>query len=384
MVSFFAFPGIVGFVLASLVSVQTSPPPTRPPPPTPQPYPTPKSVQAPNKATGPYVPPPGPYPDGPVYGSASGRYLKPPSFPSFPVSSKDEVDELDRLFADLAALSIELDFSAETLSNLDSQQSLQKKLVTQLTLLDLPDLEQENVVRGQMLDKLEQKLLDLDDLIGDLRANVEDLEYRNSENVQGVKDVKIALAKEQVVDSNQDRNISSLLAAVQNLKTQLTVISKMKFTVLDKEIEKLVGQLSSIQDLTSFESCETGVTTLTADDRRSTVVFNTDFGGNVPQIQYGITGFKSKFVGEKPSKSFQYGYGYGYGNAYDPRYPQYGSPSYSVGEPGTLGDIVLALATPESITLQLSNLGFNVAESVSVEVAWQACFMGPGTRLAKY
>ncbi|XP_025089668.1 uncharacterized protein LOC112561402 [Pomacea canaliculata] len=412
MVSYSAFSVIVLGVVATLTSAQ----PYAPQRPVPTPYQP--SAGAQKVYSGSYVPPATPYSQsyagGDSYEYQNGGYKQPyGGYSSNYIKSASvrvsEADELDRLFAIIDINKNFLDFAAETLANTDSQQSVLKKQVTQLTVLDLPALEEQNVVLGKRLDDLEKKLDDIDALIGDLRANLDDLEYLNAENAKDIKDLEIALANEQYIDSTQVRDIASLLAAVQNLKTKLISVETNRFTVLDNEIQKVVGLFNSARDLETSRMCETGVTTLTADDRRNTVVFNTDFGGQVPQIEYGISGIKSQFVGEEPSKYPPYGKPYDpkyppygkpydpkypqYDKPYDPKYPQYGKPydskyppygSYSDRNPGLLGDLVVALATPESITFELVDAAFNVAKSVSLEVAWQVCSVGPGTRLAKY
>ncbi|PVD32248.1 hypothetical protein C0Q70_07681 [Pomacea canaliculata] len=377
---------VFGLVLATLTSAETYSPPQPPPPP---PY---QSGVGPQKvSSGSYLPPAASYsksqsyPGGDPYEYQNGGYKQPngplPTFFKSPynrLSVNPDVDELDRLFALIDTLIEIVDFAAESLANIDSQQSVLKKQVTQLTVLDLPALEEQNSVEDKQLSELERRVGDLEDLIGDLKANLEDLEYLNAENAKDIKDLEIALANEQYIDSTQVRDIASLLAAVQNLKTKLISITKSRFAFLDNDIQKVVGLFNSTRDLETSRMCETGVTTLTADDRRNTVVFNTDFGGQVPQIDYGIVGIKNKFVGEQ---SFKYPPS---GKPYDPKYPPYGSSPYNDREPGSLGDLVAALPTPESITLQLVDGAFNNAKTVSVDVAWQVCSVGPGTRLAKY
>ncbi|XP_025089666.1 uncharacterized protein LOC112561401 [Pomacea canaliculata] len=409
---------VFSLVLATLISAEVYPKPYTQPPyqsgPAAAPYPKGQSYP------GGYEYQNGGYGSSYNYKSSSSR-----------VAVESEADVLDRLFDIIDRIIAFEDFAAETLANTDSQQSVLKKQVTQLTILDLPALEEQNVVLSKRLDNLEKAVEDLEDLIDDLSANVDDLEYLNAENAKDIKDLEIALANEQFIDSTQVRDIASLLAAVQNLKTKLISIETSKFKALDNEIQKVVGQFVSTSDLETSRMCETGVTTLTADDRRNTVVFNTDFGGQVPQIEYGISGIKSRFVGEEPSKYNPYGKPYDpkyppygkpydpkypqyekpydpkypqyekpydpkypqYEKPYDPKYPQYGKPydskyppygSYNDRNPGLLGDLVVALATPESITFELVDAAFNVAESVSVEVAWNVCSVRPGTRLAKY
>lgn len=63
-----------------------------------------------------------------------------------------------RVVCFLTALIEIVGFAAESLANIDSQQSVLKKQVTQLTILDLPALEEQNVVEDKQLSELERRV----------------------------------------------------------------------------------------------------------------------------------------------------------------------------------------------------------------------------------
>lgn len=67
------------------------------------------------------------------------------------------------------------------------------------------------------LDVLEKRL-------SDLEATMDKVESLNAENTKDIKELDIALAKQQYIDSNQVGAIARLLSAAQNVQTQLLIV----------------------------------------------------------------------------------------------------------------------------------------------------------------
>ncbi|XP_025090882.1 uncharacterized protein LOC112562094 [Pomacea canaliculata] len=209
------------------------------------------------------------------------------------------------------------------------------------------------------------------------------VEALNTENTKDIKELDIALAKQQYIDSNQVGAIARLLSAAQNVQTQLLIIVKNYFALLGNDIQDVVASLNAVLTFENSRICETGVTTVTKTDRRSVITFNSDFGQSVPRVLYGISGFRTKFEVEQRLKYSQSGYGSLYDKSYGPRYPQYGSFPYRDREAGSVGGEVFVVANAEGLTVELLEQSFDDAETEFMEVPWQACSIGPGTQLAQ-
>ncbi|XP_025089994.1 uncharacterized protein LOC112561628 [Pomacea canaliculata] len=171
---------VVSLVLVTMVSAVRYVPPyqsppasfNRPPPPPPPPATTTKPIPykpEPYKTlSGPAARPYPPlynsqYQDGSYNGYQRDGYNPYGYLPYFANSrsrleDEAENDVVDRLFAAADSLYSQLDLAAQSLANLDSQGSLQTKLITQLTVVDLPGLEETNVLQNSQLDDLEKKV----------------------------------------------------------------------------------------------------------------------------------------------------------------------------------------------------------------------------------
>ncbi|PVD32250.1 hypothetical protein C0Q70_07683 [Pomacea canaliculata] len=397
---------VVSLVLATMVSAVRHVPPYqsppasfyRPPPPPPPPATTTKPIPykpEPYKTlSGPAARPYPPlynsqYQDGSYNGYQRDGYNKQP-YEQLPYAAKSpsrfedeaENDVVDRLFAAADSLYSQLDLAAHSLANLDSQGSLQTKQITQLTVVDLPGLEETNIVQDKNIVDLETKLDVLEKRLSDLEATMDKVESLNAENTKDIKELDIALAKQQYIDSNQVGDIARLLSAAQNVQTQLLIIVKNYFALLGNDIQDVFGSLNAVLIFENSRICETGVTTVTKTDRRSVITFNSDFGQTVPKVLYGISGFRYRFEVEQELKYSQSGYGSLYDKSYGPGYPQYGSLPYRDREAGSVGGLVYVLATTEGLTVELLDQSFDDAETEFMEVPWQVCSIGPGTQLA--
>merc|ERR1712136_412140 len=97
--------------------------------------------------------------------------------------------------------------------------------------------------------------------------------------------------------------------------------------------------------------CETGFVRIHRDDPRAEVILMTDFGGNVPNVQYGISGLDFDLMAQDERKRSGYS-GYGY-------------------EPNSVGVYVRATPTSSAITFDAVNLGFGDSDLLSVKVSYQ-------------
>lgn len=157
--------------------------------------------------------------------------------------------------------------------------------------------------------------------------------------------------------------IAGLEAELPAMKARLLVASTNSFDYLDLSFGEIDHRADITRRLTNARQCETGTVNLHRDDRRAEVIFQTNFGTDVPQVQYGIAGYQFDLKAREKRQQSYAAYG--------------GYPTAHKYEPNALGVFVAATATPDSVTFNAVNLAFGDTDLLTVKVNFQACNIGP-------
>jgi len=262
------------------------------------------------------------------------------------------LDGIDKLYKRLDTLQSELKTASEIMGNLESRMSLSKKLVDELTIINLAKITSEEFDQAEALNTLQTEVFAVSSSLTDTITLLGGLSSMNENNLNEQETIGELYAQQRRVDIEQDGEIAALATSIEDFKPKLTTTIENEYKVLDIKLSQLSFVLEKTKLTESKRMCETGQVTLDVDDRKAEYLFQSNFA-LVPQILHTICGFN--FDMEKRAETTGY---------------------YK--EPNALGLLVTADASKTGVTLELFDQSFGDSGIVTADVCFQACSIGPG------
>ncbi|XP_076459291.1 uncharacterized protein LOC143292672 isoform X1 [Babylonia areolata] len=299
--------------------------------------------------------------DKPQYPPAKGGTYKGKSYPpKYPPASHGKgggiLTDLDKLYEIVADTLAKIKGLSEQVEAVSAALSIQEKKLNSLELM-IVEFEETDHRQNKSIDKLHKHLDNVLYDAGSLLKHIVKLKEHNWLNTNKTEEVENKWAWLQKNNIKQDGYFHYLYAFVKDLKPKLFQVKDNKFGLFYDKVERDTTTLTSVKTFELRRMCEVGQVTIRAGENRVDYQYQTWFD-NVPQILYGLAG-----------------YNFDLDTREDPPYYGYGYPPK---EPEAIGVFVTAYSTKTGIVFTALDTGYGDTSLVSMDVAFQACTIGPG------